>query len=141
MKPGPKKPHSATWKKGQSGNPRGRATPKGYQDFLTRAKYLIEQYTAWQIMDIVKKPDAKTWNIPARDLMIMVAIADGFMREGGMKADKLLDRLLGKPTETHNINQQTNVTTKHFSVQEIDGWIKELAGPREEDSPPPTLPH
>lgn len=134
MKPGPKKPHSGNWQKGKSGNPKGKMA--GYQDFLTRAKYLTEKYTAWQIMEIVKKPTKETWNIPARDMMIMVAIADGFMRDGGAKADKLLDRLLGKPTETHNINQKTDIAVEHFSVQEIKSWIDDLAGSAEDETDP-----
>lgn len=132
------KRHAGMFKPGQSGNPKGK-TP-GYQDFAVRARYLIEEYTAIQIIEIVK--DQKKWNIPARDIMIMIQIVDGFQRDGGAKAERLLDRILGKPTETHNVNQNVNGAVEHFSVQEIEQWVRDLAGPGEEEENSKTsLPH
>lgn len=139
-KSGPRKRHAGMFQKGVSGNPKGK--PPGYQDFVTRARYLIENYTAWQILEIVRNPNEKGWKIPVRDLMIMMQIADGLTKDGGAKAERLLDRILGKPTETHNINQTVDATvSEHFTIQEIDRWIKDITGDATEGNPPPSLPN
>lgn len=126
------------WKPGESGNPNGR--PRGYQSFVDRAKYLLGKLSVGEILDRVnairtpKDPKLRTpeWKknhddvrkMPALDLAIMMRIADAFTAGGGDGLEKIVDRILGKPTQTLNIDQNVNGTFEHFSVSELDSWVK-----------------
>lgn len=122
------------FQKGVSGNPKGR-TPGG-QDFITRAHNMLEMMSVGEIVANVQalrsdknsKEYKKVMKMAARDLVIQMRIADAFMSGGGQGLDRLLDRIVGKPTQQISIDQRLNGTVEHFSVSEIDQWLKETIG-------------
>lgn len=136
--------NSTSFKKGQIANPTGKQA--GQQDFVTRARYLLDTLDAGKILDMAqalryseKDPDPvkrklhkEMRSMPARDITIIMRIASAFTMEGGASLERLLDRLLGKPPETLNVDQKINGTIHQnhhdWSVPQIDDWLKETTG-------------
>jgi hypothetical protein len=95
-----KPPKDTRWKKGQSGNPKGR--PKGI-------KYLSEMLRDQldQIPDKIDgKPNTKTWRELICDSILKAAV------KGNQPAltKELLDRIEGKVTEKHQIENKRPMT-------------------------------
>lgn len=95
------------WKKGQSGNPKGRKP--GYQQFATRVEYLAGKYTVGQVKAIIEDP-AKLKALPTADAPILTRMYEASMIGGRPSHEFILDRLLGKPHQsvavdtTHTVN-------------------------------------
>lgn len=109
------------YKKGQSGNPKGRVP--GYQDFVVRAKYLLGLYTIEQIQEIVS--DSKQFGkLSVFDGMILRRVNEAIMPDGDKSMNSLLDRLLGKPSQT--IEQKVDATIQHKGLSHTSEWIEEM---------------
>lgn len=124
----------------QKGNKFGKGKPRGYQNFIDRAVYLLEHNTAERIVEIVS--DKKHWKtVSGRDLIIFMTIAESFKIDGGARFEKLLDRILGKPTQQINVDQNVSAkgTIEHWSVSEIERWITEVTGDEAKDSAAPPV--
>lgn len=154
-KPGPKEPHDGMFKPGDVGNPTGiNGIVKGYQDFRTRALHLLDTLSVQEILDRVRSvalpKDAPaemkakhkiTMAMPGRDLAIIMRIADSFTTGGGAGLDKLLDRVIGRPTESLVINQRIDAHVTHHeanrleTVREIEQWINDIIVAEPEKGP------
>lgn len=91
--------------KGQSGNPAGRQS--GYQNFVDRCKYLMDQHDIGDIVSITK--DWKRFKkLSPYDGMIMRRIVEAVDINGNGSMNSLLDRIIGKPVQP--VEQKTDVT-------------------------------
>lgn len=113
------------FKPGQSGNPRGRAS--GKQAFQDRAKYLLDQYTAGQILELLANPD-KFCELPSYDAMILRRAAEAISDNGRQSMDSLLDRLLGKPDSNVAVEHSGSIAHEHEAVPHTLGWLREARG-------------
>ena len=90
------------WKKGTSGNPAGR--PKaGMQSFKDRLAHWMETKTLKEIKAIVED-DKKLDKLLSIDAMVAQRIRQACKADGGADFVMILDRLLGKPAQTADVN-------------------------------------
>lgn len=120
------------FKPGQSGNPKGRAS--GRQAFQDRAKYLLDQYTAGQILELIADPD-KFSALPSYDAMILRRAAEAIGDNGRQSMDSLLDRLLGKPDTNVAVDHTGTVTHEHGGLSATSEWLAGLIGDGQADTP------
>lgn len=111
------------FKKGEAANPKGR--PPGYQDFIVRAKYLLGQYDIGQIKEFITDP-TKFDRLSVFDGMIMRRVVEAISADGNQSMNSLLDRLLGKPSQT--IEQKVDATIQHKGLSHTSEWIEEMLG-------------
>lgn len=112
-----------TFKPGQSGNPKGR--PAGYQGFVDRARHWLESTTAEDIVELVADKK-RLYKQSTFDAMILTRIAEAFSDNGRQSMNDLLDRVLGKPTQT--IEQKLDATIEHKAVSATSEWLAETIG-------------
>lgn len=111
------------FKKGVAANPKGRAP--GYQDFIVRAKHLLGFYTIDEIQEIVT--DAKKFGkLSVFDGMILRRVCEAIQPDGDKSMNSLLDRLLGKPSQT--IEQKVDATIQHKGLSATSEWLEEMLG-------------
>ena len=90
------------WTKGKSANPAGRPAA-GMQSFKDRLAHWLETKTIGEIEAIVTNP--KKWNkLLSVDAMVARRISQACKGDGGADFIAILDRLLGKPSQTSEIN-------------------------------------
>lgn len=104
-------------RKGEPGrNPKGR--PPGYQSFVERAKYLLDQHTIESVKEFTL--DERKFNkLSVYDGMIMRRIVEAVSDNGKGSMDSLLDRLLGKPPQyiETKVDASIEVTAKERQKQ------------------------
>lgn len=92
----------ASWAKGQSGNPAGRPAT-GFQGFKDRLAWWMESKTIGEIKKLVSNP--KKWDkLVSADAMVARRIYEACGPDGTGDFIAILDRLLGKPTQTTELN-------------------------------------
>lgn len=120
-----------------SRNPKGR--PAGYQSFVDRAKYWLEQKSAEEIITLLEDK-AKARKLGAYDYMILHRIAEAFTAGGRKSMDSLLDRLLGKPPQhiTQTIDAEVMTVSEEERKRQAEKEAEELleAMPRTGDDRP-----
>ena len=89
------------FKKGFVGNPAGR--PKAGQSFKDRLAYWLETKTLKEIRAIVED-EKKFDKMPAIDCMVAQRVRQACKADGGSDFLMILDRLLGKPAMTAEVN-------------------------------------
>jgi hypothetical protein len=109
------------FKPGQSGNPAGRHSAR--QDFVTRAKYLSENYDVEKIREVMtdKKKHAK---LSAFDAIVLARLYEAIEVGGKDSAMMLLDRLIGKPKQEVKVDSNVNVNVQ---LQSAVGDVKRLS--------------
>lgn len=124
-------------KAGEPGrNPNGR--PPGYQSFIDRAKYLLDQHTIKSIKEFTSD-ESKFDDLSVYDGMIMRRIVEAVSKDGKASMDSLLDRLLGKPAQY--IETKNDTTIKHKPVSNTTEWLEETLGKRPAKSPEKPVSH
>lgn len=111
------------FKKGVSGNAAGK--PSGHQNFIDRAKYLLDQHNIASIKEFITN-EKKFDQLSVYDAMIMRRIAEAVAENGGQSMDRLLDRLLGKPPQ--HITQDLNASIENRPVSETIEWLEASLG-------------
>ena len=96
------KPNVTSWKPGQSGNPKGRPAT-GFQGFKDRLQHWLETKTIGDIEALVSNP--KKWKkLVSIDAMVAKRIHAACAADGTGDFIAILDRLLGKPAQTAEVN-------------------------------------
>ena len=119
------------FKPGQSGNPQGRKS--GKQAFQDRAKYLLDQYTAGQIIELVADP-VRYGALPSYDAMILRRAAEALTENGRQSMDSLLDRLLGKPDTNVAVDHTGTIAHEHGGLSATSAWLGEMLGSGQADA-------
>ncbi|NBX02997.1 MAG: hypothetical protein EBR02_02810 [Alphaproteobacteria bacterium] len=83
------------FQKGQSGNPSGR--PSGRQAYIDRANRYLEDHTVEELMALAKDQH-RFGKLCVTDGMIVRRLAVALSKGDGMDMDRILDRVIGKPT-------------------------------------------
>lgn len=97
-----KKLGNPNWQKGVSGNPKGKPIT-GFQGFKDRLQHWLETKTVGEIEMLVTNP--KKWKkLVSVDAMVARRIHQACGADGTGDFIAILDRLLGKPAQTAEIN-------------------------------------
>lgn len=92
------------WKPGKSGNPAGRPAA-GMQSFKDRLSYWLDNKTLKELKTLVDGEDEKRLDkLPAIDVMVIQRVRAACKKDGGQDFVMILDRLLGKPAITADLN-------------------------------------
>lgn len=84
------------FEKGKSGNPAGR--PSGHQAFVDRARKFLEQYTVEELLALTRDRE-RFGKLSVYDGIIVSRLALAFSKGGGADMDRILDRVIGKPSQ------------------------------------------
>jgi hypothetical protein len=95
------------FQKGQSGNPNGR--PSGRQAFIDRASKFLWDYTIDELLALVRDKE-KFGALSVMDGMIVSRLARAISKADGADIDKILDRVIGKPTQPAEVEQQVTLS-------------------------------
>lgn len=134
----PLKANNTSWKPGISGNAKGRPAT-GLQGFKDRLSHWIETKTLKEIKALVDDPDEKKLDkMYAADVMVVQRVRAACKQSGGADFQMILDRLLGKPAITGDLQ------VTHALADRLDSAEKLLATDAafeiiDEESSPPML--
>jgi hypothetical protein len=110
--------------KGISGNPKGR--PKGFAGFKDRTEYLAGKYT-WGKCEELCTDRALLRALPVIDAHIVQRLYEGGREGGRNSSNDLLDRVIGKPRESQDINIKHSV-----QVQGLESELRALSSEERE---------
>lgn len=109
---------SGRFGKGNNANPKGRKP--GFASFVDRTEYLASRYTWGQCEDMCNDPK-KLRALSSVDAMIIKRIYEGGLTGGGQSMDRLLNRVVGLPTQ--HVENTTTVNVMRDRIADAAGEL------------------